>query len=167
MTGKDELITVYRSADNNAEQDALAIQDRLQRAGFHPEIFDDSSPGVVEGAYEVRVPRSEVPGAEEVIGDRAVMDDPEPGDPTHSLDLVTVARTDGTTAEMEATAIKGILDANGIPAVIVGNSTLPNFGFEVQVPQEYVAMAEAAIAEARAAGPAAAAEAEKATEQQA
>lgn len=167
MTGKDELITVYRSADSNAEQDALAIQDLLQKAGFHSELFSDAAPEVVEGTYEVRVPRAEVSGAEEVIGNRGAMDDPEPGDPTHHLDLVTVARTDNTTGEMEATAIKGILDANGIPAMIVGNSTLPNLGFEVQVAKEDVAMAEAAIAEAKAAGPAAALEAEEAAEKQA
>jgi hypothetical protein len=166
MTGETELTTVYRSADSNAEQDALAIQDLLLKGGFNPEIFNDSTPGVVEGTYEVRVPQVEVMAAESLIGNRATADDPEPGDPTEHLDLVTVASTDGTTGEMEARSIKSMLDANNIPSVIVGNATLPNLGFEVRVAQEDVASAEAAIENAEAAGPQGALEAEQSTEPQ-
>jgi hypothetical protein len=166
MTDETDLITVYRSADSDADQDAAAVLDLLLRGGFHARVFGDDSPDVVEGAYEVRVPREEAEAAEALIGERATAEDPEPADPSHDLDLVTVAATDGTTGEMEALAIKSILDANGIDSVIVGTSTLPVMGFEVRVAEEDLDRAREAIAEARAAGPAAAFEAEQATEQQ-
>ena len=64
-------------------------------------------------------------------------------------------------AEMEAMAVKGVLDANDIPAMIVGPSVLPNLEFQVQVPEHLLAEAERVIQEARQAGPQAAAEAEE------
>ena len=67
-------------------------------------------------------------------------------------------RTMGGTGEMEALAIKGLLDANGISNFVVGNSTLPNLSFFVRVPASEAERAEAVIAEAQAAGPAAALE---------
>ena len=158
MTDETELVTVYRSADSNAGEDAKAIQELLLKGGFDARLFGDDSPGVVEGAYEVRVPQAEGEAAEALIGERATADDPiVPVDPSHYLDLVTVAMTDGTTGEMEAMAIKSVLDANEIDSVIVGNSTLPTMGFEVRVAEEEKGDAEAAIAEARAAGAEAAA----------
>ncbi|MEO8131590.1 MAG: hypothetical protein ABJF23_24570 [Bryobacteraceae bacterium] len=165
MTDETELMTVYRSADSNASEDAKAIQELLLKGGFGAQLFGDDAPGVVEGAYEVRVPRAEAQSAEALIGDRAVSDDPViPVDPSHDLDLVTVAMTDGTTGEMEAMSIQAVLDANEIDSVIVGNSTLPNMGFEVRVAEEERVVAEAAIEEAKAAGPEAALEAEQAGE---
>ena len=67
-------------------------------------------------------------------------------------------------AEAEALIVKGILDANGVPALIVGPTILPNLEFQVQVPEHLLGEAQRLIAEARAAGPAAAAEAEMITE---
>ena len=165
MTDETELITVYRSADSNAGEDAKAIQDLLLKGGFDARLLGDDSPGVVEGAYEVRVPQAEGEAAEALIGERATADDPiVPVDPSHYLDLVTVAMTDGTTGEMEAMSIKSVLDANQIDSVIVGNSTLPTMGFEVRVAEEEKRDAEAAIAEAKSAGAEAALEAEQAGE---
>ena len=63
-------------------------------------------------------------------------------------------------AEMEAAAIHGVLEANGIPSLLIGPTTLPSLEFQVQVSEERLADAVQAVAEARAAGPAAAAEAE-------
>ena len=60
---------------------------------------------------------------------------------------------------MEALGIQSILDANGISALIQGSSTLPNLSFTVQVAREDFERAQTALSEARAAGPAAAAEA--------
>src|SRR3954470_6464847 len=131
MTDETDLVTVYRSADTNAEEDATAIREILLKEGFHPYLAGDDAPDVVTGTYEVRVPRAEAESAEAAIGDRAITDDPEPADPSHELDMVTVASTDGTTGEMEATAIKSILDANGINSMIIGNPVLPSVGFEV------------------------------------
>ena len=69
-------------------------------------------------------------------------------------------------AEMEAMVIKGLLDANNIPAIIVGPQVLPSLEFQVRVPENCLAQAERLISEAKQAGPEAAAEAEAATEGQ-
>jgi len=66
--------------------------------------------------------------------------------------------------EMEAMAIKGVLESNGIPAMIVGPQMLPNLEFQVQVPEHLLGEAARMIREALQAGPAAAAEAELRTE---
>jgi hypothetical protein len=82
---------------------------------------------------------------------------------THALDMVTLPG--GTvSSEMEADVIRGVLDAGGIPSLLVAAAQYPNLGFEVKVPRGRVVEAEAMIAEARAAGPDAAAEAEAASE---
>ena len=167
MIDETDLITVYRSADSNASEDAKTIQELLMKGGFEARLFGDNAPGVVEGTYEVRVPRAEGDAAEALIADRATADDPIPVDPSHDLDLVTVAMTDGTTGEMEAMAIQSVLDANEIDSVIVGTPTLPSMGFEVRVAEEEQKDAEAAIEAAKAAGPESALEAEQAGEQQA
>jgi hypothetical protein len=67
-------------------------------------------------------------------------------------------------AEMEAMAIKGVLDSNDIPATIVGPSVLPVFEFQVQVPQHLLDRARQLIREARQGGRRSADEAEAATE---
>ena len=88
-------------------------------------------------------------------------------DPSHDLDLVTLFSSSNHDAEMEAMAIHGILEANGIPSVLVGASTIPVLSFQVQVPKARLQDAERAVAEARAAGPEAALEAERAGEESA
>ncbi|MBI3684256.1 MAG: DUF2007 domain-containing protein [Acidobacteria bacterium] len=87
-----------------------------------------------------------------------------PADPSHELDLETVFEAVGTEAEIAAMAVQSMLDANGIPAVLIGTSTMPNLPFEVRVPHDHIEEARRQIAEAEAAGPAAAEEAERATE---
>ncbi|HUQ95132.1 MAG TPA: hypothetical protein VM120_25870 [Bryobacteraceae bacterium] len=87
-------------------------------------------------------------------------------DPSHELDLVTIFESQGAEAESEAMALEGVLKANDIPVVLVGSSTLPNLPFMIQVPTEMVEVANATIKEARAAGPAAAEEAERISELQ-
>lgn len=166
MTDETDLITVYRSADSDAGQEAKAIQELLMKGGFDARLFGDNATGVVEGAYEVRVPRAERESAEALIDEHGTEDRPVSVDPSHDLDLVTVAMTDGTTGEMEAMAIQSVLDANEIESVIVGNSTLPTMGFEVRVAEEEKGVATAAIEEAKAAGPDSAMEAEQAGEHQ-
>jgi hypothetical protein len=160
---KTDLVTVYRSADMNAEQDATAVRNLLIRNGLAAELLDDRSPGVVEGTWEVRVPQSELAQAEELIA-QIDQDDPGTVDPSHDFDMVTIAEAQGATGEMEALSIQSILDANGITAVLVGATTLPMLSFAVRVARADVERAQAALAEARAAGPAAAAEAARDTE---
>jgi len=82
-------------------------------------------------------------------------------DPSPELDAVTIMELQGVTGEVEALSVKSILDSNNIPSVMVGTSTLPNLSFMIQVPAAEVDRARAAIAEAQAAGPAAAVEAER------
>jgi len=85
-------------------------------------------------------------------------------DPSHDLDMVTLFSSSNIDAEIEANAIHGILTASGIPSVVVGASPIPSLEFQVQVPRAALEEAEQVLEEARAAGPAAAAEAEAASE---
>ena len=163
MSMATDLITVYRSADMNAEEDATAVRNMLMKNGFNAVVADHKTPGVVEGTWEVRVPESEAPQAEALVA-QVDQDDPGGVDTSHDLDMVTIAELQGATGEMEALAIQSILDANGISAVLVGATTLPNLSFSVNVAKDDVERAQTALAEARAAGPAAAAEAAQETE---
>jgi hypothetical protein len=86
-------------------------------------------------------------------------------DASHELDLVPVFTSSNHDAEMEAVTIKGILEASDIPVILVGPSSIPSLEFQVQVPESRVVEARAVLAEARAAGPKAAMEAELASEQ--
>ncbi len=78
--------------------------------------------------------------------------------------MVAVFSSSNHDAEMEVMNIKAMLEASGVDAMIVGPHVLPSLEFQIQVSEEDVAQAEALIAEARAAGPEAAAEAEALTE---
>jgi hypothetical protein len=86
-------------------------------------------------------------------------------DTSHDLDMVSLFSSQTIEAEAEADVIRGILDANGIPTIVVRAMGLPSLGFEVQVPQGRLEEARRLIAEQQAAGPEAAAEAEAATEE--
>jgi Putative prokaryotic signal transducing protein len=67
-----------------------------------------------------------------------------------SLELEPVYHAEGSsTAEVDALLIKSLLEAVGIPAVVVGDSVLPNLPFEVKVPREYVKRALKLIADRR------------------
>ena len=78
--------------------------------------------------------------------------------------MVAVFSSSNHDAEMESLAVQSMLQANGIPAMVVGPHVLPNLEFQVQVPEHTLAEAQRLIDEARAAGPQAAAEAEALTE---
>lgn len=83
---------------------------------------------------------------------------------SHELDLETVFSGIGTEAEMEAMAIKSMLEANGIAAVTLGSPTIPSLPFSVGVSKDHLQEALRIIEEAKAAGPAGAMEAEQAGE---
>jgi hypothetical protein len=101
-----------------------------------------------------------------VIGDYAGDMRLKPDD-SHELDMVTLFSSPNHDAEMEAMQIHGVLEANGIQSIIVGPGSIPSLEFEVQVPRDELARAQRILAEAQAAGPAAAAEAEAAGEEDA
>jgi hypothetical protein len=88
----------------------------------------------------------------------------EPDD-SEDFDLVTVFSSEDHNSEMQAQAVQSVLEAGGIPAVIVGSSVLPNLPFEVRVPSSRVEEAEKIIADSEAVGPAGAEEAERASEE--
>jgi hypothetical protein len=78
--------------------------------------------------------------------------------------MVAVFSSSNHDGEMEAMAIKGVLDSNNIPAMIVGPHILPNLEFQVQVPEHLLTEARQLIREARQDGRQAAAEGEAETE---
>ena len=92
--------------------------------------------------------------------------EPQSVDLSHGLDLVTLFTSSSTDAELEVNNIHAVLESNGIPSFVLGAAGYPSLEWRVQVPQSSLAEAERTIAEARAAGPEAAAEAEAASEEQ-
>ena len=147
--------------DAGAAEDADCIVELLTDEGIQAVLLDDSAPGVPEGVFEVRVPAADAARAEQVIADNPLPDEDEEVDTSSALDLETIA---SATSEMEAMSIKNLLDSNGIAAVLVGDSVLPNFPFEVRVARDQAERARILIADAEDVGPAAAEEAERASE---
>jgi hypothetical protein len=85
-------------------------------------------------------------------------------DTSHDLDMEPLYFSQTIEAEVEAEVIRGILEANGIAAV-VSTSPVPSLGFQIRVPRGRMDDALRVIAEQQAAGPEAAAEAEAASEE--
>jgi len=79
--------------------------------------------------------------------------------------LVTVFQmAEGGIEEMEVLTVQQLLESNGIATVVVGDSPLPNFAEEIRVDAKDADRARQLIADALAAGPAGAEEAELAGE---
>ena len=74
--------------------------------------------------------------------------------------MVTVYRSADTESNFEAESIKALLESNGIQALVIGDTRLPNFDYRVRVAGEDADRARAAIEEARKLGPQGAEEAE-------
>jgi len=85
-------------------------------------------------------------------------------DISHDLDMVPVFSSAAVDSEVEGDVICGLLADTGIPALL-SRSPFPNVGVSVRVPRARLKEAQRLIAEAQAAGPAAAAEAERASEE--
>ena len=150
-----DLVTVYRSMDATAKEDCEAIIDMLRAEGISAVVLDDNSPGVVEGTFEVRVPARDTAKAEKLIESNPLPDEVEEVDDSSRLDLETVFHVEGggSMAEMQAMNIKNLLESNGIAAVLVGDSVLPNFPFEVKVAREQTDLARRLIEDAEESGP--------------
>ncbi|MGA2113319.1 MAG: DUF2007 domain-containing protein [Bryobacteraceae bacterium] len=82
---------------------------------------------------------------------------------TADLDLVSLFDSSTVDSEIEADVIVGVLEASGIEAVI-NDTVFPNLAFTVKVPREQLAEAQRLLAEALAAGPEAADQAEAESE---
>jgi hypothetical protein len=160
----DSELTVFRSADATAREDAEAIQEMLVDEGVQAVVLDDHAPGVPSGAWEVRVAAGDSVRAEALIASHPIEDEVTDGDDSSELDLVTVFRSAGNTGEMEAQQVKSLLESNGLEAVLVADARLPNLPDEVRVAREHLTQAKRLIADALAAGPSAADEAEAAGE---
>lgn len=85
-------------------------------------------------------------------------------DTSHALDMEPLYFSQTIEAESEAEVIRGVLESNGIPAIVIA-SPLPSLGMQIRVPKNRMDDALRLIAEQQAAGPEAAAEAEAATEE--
>jgi hypothetical protein len=85
-------------------------------------------------------------------------------DPSHDLDMVTLYTATTIDSEMEAGVVTSLLESNGIPALVIG-SPVPSLGYQVQVPRDRAEEATRLLADAEAAGPEAASEAEAAGEE--
>jgi hypothetical protein len=79
--------------------------------------------------------------------------------------MVPVFSSSNHDAEMEAEAVRGLLESSRIPAILVGSHVLPNLEFQVQVPEHLLDQARLIIRGARQNGRRAAEEAEAATEE--
>lgn len=66
--------------------------------------------------------------------------------------------------ELEAMAIKSVLDANDIPAILSGPHILPNLPFQIEVPAHLFEKAEQVIRDSRQDGRRSADEGERLTE---
>lgn len=157
MTG---LVPVYRASDRNAAQDVEVVRNLLISSGLDAAIADDNH-GLPDGTFEIRVPPEQADRANEILSAAPARGEASVVDRSSDLDMVTLRRFDGATGEMQAMAIKGILDSMGINSVVVGTSALPSLSFFLQVAQADAERANAAIQEADANAPAAAAEADR------
>jgi hypothetical protein len=132
MAASPDLVTVYRSMDATAKDDCESIVEMLSEEGISAVMVDDSAPGVPEGTYAVRVPARDAAKAEKLIDENPLPDEVEEVDDSSDLDLETIF----IAPEMEAMSVKNLMESNGIAAVLVGDSVLPNFPFEVKVARE-------------------------------
>jgi len=134
--------------DSDAGEACAAIRDLLVSQSITAELVDDSAPGVPQGTFEVRVPASDSEQAEKLIAEN-FSSRKSRGDASRRLDLETVFHSESSaTAEFEALSVKNLLEANGISAVLVGDSVLPNLPFEVRVARDQARLARQLIAEA-------------------
>jgi hypothetical protein len=164
MLGVMETVTVFRSGDPSAEDDAKAVLNLLVSNGISAMLVDDQAHSVPQGAWEVKVALAERVPAEHLIATTPIEDEFSNPDSSSSLDQVTVFRSAGTGIETEAMLVKALLDSNGIDAMIVADTRFPNFPEQVRVPRAEVTEAKRLIANALAAGSAGAEEAEAESE---
>ena len=160
MAEETDFVTVFRSADSSAEEEAVRARDLLAEAGIDAVLLADETPGVMAGCFEVRVPAEEASRSELLLSSMVL---PAP-DASHDMDLATVFRSAAANAELEATEVQRILEASDIPAVLVGASQLPSLPFEVRVPGARLEEAQQLLEDAKAAGPEAAEQAEAESE---
>jgi hypothetical protein len=158
MAEEAEFVTVFRSGDSSAEEDAIEARERLAQAGINAVVLGDDAPGVIEGTSEVRVPAPDQARAEAILATPTAA--PEDEDEvteeglSHDLDFVSIFSSQGPEADMEAISIHSLLEASGIPSTVIGSAQFPSLPFEVRVPKSRAEEARTLIEEARQSGPA-------------
>ena len=160
------MVNVFRSADNDAEDNARAIQELLAAQGIEAVLLDDSAPGVPSGAWEVQTPVAAAARAEQLIGEAQLPEeDLSQVSNSPSFDAETVFDAHASAnAQFEAMSVKSMLEASGIATVLVGDPVLPYLAFQVQVAKDQAAEARRLIAQAQSVGGEAADEEERSTE---
>jgi len=156
MQDKAKFITVLRSADTTAEEEASIARERLAQEGIDAIVLGDDAPGVVEGTWEVRVAPSDQARAEAVLATPPPEEEDEAEVSeeglSEDLDFVSIFTSQGIEAEMEAISIQSVLEANGIPCIVVGSAQIPSLPFEVRVPKSRLEEASSLLEEVRQAG---------------
>ncbi len=144
------MVTVYRSMDDEAEEQCELVVNLLAAEGIDAVLLDDETAGVVEGSFEVRVQPRDVARAEKLIALNPPPEEVHHFDPSSRFDLETVFHAEGSgpMAEVQAMGIKNLLDSAGIRSILVGDSVLPNLPFEVKVARDQADQARRFIAEA-------------------
>ena len=85
---------------------------------------------------------------------------------TPNEELAMIYSSSAVSAEIEVETIQGLLESNGVQAIVGGLDVLPGaHEVTIQVPADQKELAERLIAEAQQGGPAAAEEAERASEE--
>jgi|YNPBryunderm2012_1023409.scaffolds.fasta_scaffold00102_11 aryl-alcohol dehydrogenase-like predicted oxidoreductase len=153
-----DWLTVFRGVDPGGRDQAIEVCELLRDAGLTAEVHSPAERGVASGTYEVRVPADQAEQAEQVIASHREFIEPSL-DTSHELDLVTVFSSDAHNAEMQASAVLSLLEAAGVPALLVSPGPIPSLPYQVRVPRVRLEEAQRVIQEAEAAGPAAAEEA--------
>ena len=150
MAETQELVTVYRSMDPDAEEQCRDVLETLGRAHVHAVLKNDNDPGVPEGVWEVQVAGGDSARAERIIASEPP--EPEQVDPSHDLDLVTIYES-GTpiTGEVELIGIRALLESNGIATVSNSDSVQPELPFSLAVARDQVEEAKRLIADAQSA----------------
>lgn len=156
MPDQNEFVTVFRSADSSAKADAEVIRERLIQAGIDAIALGDESPGVIVGAWEVRAPFADRQRAEAIVeapppeeeDEEEVTEEGFSGD----LDFVAIFSGQAPDAEMETISIRSVLEANGVPCVVIGSAQIPSLPFEVRVPKSRLEEAISLLEEARKSG---------------
>ncbi|MBI2687362.1 MAG: DUF2007 domain-containing protein [Acidobacteria bacterium] len=123
---------------SNDDRDVADIKDQLIAAGLDAELV------VCVKADQADDARRILEGSQ---GD---------ADPSSDLDLETVAVFHGVDAEIQAAAVQGLLEQNGISVVVEGAFAMPSLPFEIKVASKLADSAREIIAKAEADGPAAA-----------
>src|SRR5260370_16497640 len=106
MTDQNEWITVYRSAEPSAAEEAAGARDSLAQAGIPAVLLGDDAPGVIEGTWEVRVAAPDRERAESILAARPPDSEDESDVPdsglSHDLHFVNLFCSHPPRAELEA-----------------------------------------------------------------